>query len=253
MLSLLFVAMVTLDSPGVMLSRNEAEAMSSDQLEHLLLAEFPHDDIIGVELPDISSGAHGEIGDPSLSYISFQEQGSAGGGRLCMARRIVATFDVPDGEKSKALNERSADDSKRLFRVYGLPQTAVLNEDATDAVCASLPAERYASISSPPENERRLRQFIELTDAFDEGRQRALTIACGDWTRGEEQPCDADEALAKIDWARMSFVRAIDWPHGVSATRITFSQSDGPLIHAYLSGADTLSAAKITYAWPAPF
>lgn len=247
------LALATHQSPDVMLSRNEAEAMSSDQLEDLLLAEFPHDDIIGVELPDTGPGPHGKIGDPSLSYISFQERGSADSGRLCKARRIVTTFAEPDGSKSKPLSERSADDPKGLFRVYGLPQTAVLNEVATDAVCASLPIERYASLSPSPEHERRLRQFLELTDAFDEGRQSSVNIACGDWTRAEEKPCDADEALAKIDWARMSSVRAIDWPHGVFATRITFSQSDGPLILAYLSGADTISAAKITYAWPAPF
>lgn len=254
MLSLLVVALATPQSSNVMLSRNDAEAMSSDQLEDLLLAEFPHDDIIGVELPDTGPGPHGEIGDPSLSYISFQERGSADNGRLCKARRIVTTFDAPDDETGKPLSGRSADDPMRLFRVYGLPQTAVLDEVATDAACASLPIERYASLSPSPEHERRLRQFLELTDAFDEGRQRSVNIACGDWSKGgEEQPCDADEALAKIDWAGMSSVRAIDWPHGVSATRITFSQSDGPLIHAYLSGADTISAAKITYAWPAPF
>ncbi|MXO47075.1 hypothetical protein GRI69_02210 [Erythrobacter vulgaris] len=254
MLSLLVVALAPPQSSDVMLSRNEAEAMSSDQLEDLLLAEFPHDDIIGVELPDTGPGPHGEIGDPSLSHISFQERGSAGNGRLCKARRIVTTFDVPDGETGKPLSGRSADDPMRLFRVYGLPQTAVLDEVATDAACASLPIERYASLSPSPEHERRLRQFLELTDAFDEGRQRSVNIACGDWSKGaEEKPCDADEALAKIDWAGMLSVRAIDWPHGVSATRITFSQSDGPLIHAYLSEPDTISAAKITYAWPAPF
>jgi len=222
MLSLLVVALATLQSSNVMLSRNDAEAMSSDQLEDLLLAEFPHDDIIGVELPDTGPGPHGEIGDPSLSYISFQERGSADNGRLCKARRIVTTFDAPDDETGNPLSGRSADDPMRLFRVYGLPQTAVLDEVATDAACASLPIERYASLSPSPEHERRLRQFLELTDAFDEGRQRSVNIACGDWSKGaEEQPCDADEALAKIDWAGMSSVRAIDWPHGVSATRIS--------------------------------
>lgn len=92
MLSLLVMAVATPQSPDVMLSRNDAEAMSSDQLEDVLLAEFPHDDIIGVELPDTGPGPHGEIGDPTLSYISFQERGSADSGRLCKARRIVTTF-----------------------------------------------------------------------------------------------------------------------------------------------------------------
>ena len=253
MLGLLVMAMGAPQIPDAMLSRTEAEAMSSDKLADLLLAEFPHDDIVGANLPDTGPGPHGEIRDPSLGHISFQEQGSAGGGRLCKARRIVATFDWPDGESGKPLAERSADDPKRLFRVYGLPQTAVLSDIATDAACASLPNERYASLGQPPEHEQRLRQFIELTGAVDDTRQRALPIACGDWTGAEEQPCDADEAIAKIDWDRLSSVRPVDWPHGVSATRITFSQPDGPLIHAYLSGAETISAAKITYAWPAPF
>ena len=253
MLVFLMMAIATPQSSDVILSRDDAEAMSSDQMEDLLLAEFPHDDIIGVELPDTGRGPHGEMADPSLGYITFHERGRADSGLLCKARRIVVTFDLPDGVKSRPLSERSADDPKRLFNVNGLPQIAVLNDVATDGLCASLPSERYADISSSPEHERRLRQFIELTEAFDEGRQRAVNVACGDWTGAEEKPCDADEALAKIDWARMSFVRAIDWPHGVSATRITFSQSDGPLINAYLSGAGTISAAKITYALPAPF
>lgn len=253
MFSLLVMAMATPQSPDAMLSRTEAEAMSSDQLEDLLLAKFPHDDIVGVKLPGTGPGPHGEIGDPSLGHISFQEQGSAGGGRLCKARRIVATFDWPDGERGKPLTERSADDPKRLFRVYGLPQAAVLSETATDAACASVPSERYASLGQAPEHEQRLRQFIELTGAGDDGRKRALPIACADWTGAEEQHCDAAEAIAKIAWDRLSSVRPVDWPHGVSATRITFSQPEGPLIHAYLSGAETISAAKITYAWPAPF
>lgn len=253
MFSLLVVAMSTPQSSDVMLSRNEAQALSPEQLEELLLAEFPHDDIIEVEVPDTGPGLHGEIGDQSLSYISFQERGRADSGRLCKARRIVATFDVPDGGMSKPPSERSVDDPKRLFRVYGLPQIAVLNEVATDEMCASLPVERYAGLSSPPEHERRLRQFLELTDAFDKGRDRSVKIDCGDWTGAEEQPCDANEALARVDWDNLSSVRAIDWPHGVSATRITYQQPDGPLIHAYLSGGNTISAAKITYAWPAPF
>ena len=253
MLSLLVVAMSTAQNSDVMLSRNEAQSMSSEQLEELLLAGFPHDDIIEVELPDAGPGPHGETGDQSLRYISFQERGNADGGRLCKARRIVTTFDVPLDGTSKPPSERGVDDPKRLFRVYGLPQIAVLNELATDEMCASLPVERYASLGRSPEHERRLRQFLELTDAFDEGRYRSVDMECGDWTGAEEQPCDADEALAKLDWNKMSSVRALDWPHGVSATRITFSQSEGPLIHAYLSGADTISAMKITYAWPAPF
>ena len=253
MLVFLVMVMSTPQSSDVVLSRDDAEAMSSDQLEDLLLAEFPHDDIIGVELPDTGRGPHGEMADPSLGYITFHERGRADSGRLCKARRIVVTFDLPDGVKSKPLSERSADDPKRLFNVNGLPEIAVLNDVATDGLCASLPSERYADISSRPEHKRRLRQFIELTEAFDEGRQRAFNIACGDWTGAEEKPCEADEALAKVDLARMISVRAIDWPHGVSATRITFTQSDGPLIHAYLSGAETISAAKITYEWPALF
>ena len=254
MLSLLVVSMVAPQAADIILSRKEVQTMSSDQLEDLLLAEFPHDDIVRVDLPDSGNGPHGEPDNPALSHISFQEQGSAASGRLCKSRRIVANFAVPDGGKSKPFSERRADDPVRLFSVYGVPQTAVLDEVATDAACAALPVDRYATLSPSPEHERRLRQFLELTRTFDEGGQPSMTIACGDWTAGaKEQPCDADEALAKIDWAAMSSVNAIDWPHGVSATRITFSQSDDPLIHAYLSGANTLSAAKITYAWPAPF
>ena len=253
MFSLLVVVMSTAQSPDVLLSRNEAQALSSEQLEELLLAGFPHDDIIEVDLPDTAPGPHGETGDQSLSYISFQERGNADNGRLCKARRIIATFDVPDSGAGKPPSERSADDPKRLFRVYGLPQIAVLNEVATDEMCASLPIERFAGLSRPPEHERRLRQFLELTDAFDKGPYRSVVMDCGDWTGAEEQPCDADEALTRVDWIKMSSVQAVDWPHGVSATRITFSQSEGPLIHAYLSGSDTLSAVKVTYAWPAPY
>ena len=253
MLSLLLVAMATPQTPDVTLSRSAAEAMSSEQLEDMLLTDFPHDDIVGVELPDTGPGPHGELSDQSLRYITFQEQGSADTGRLCKARRIIATFTVLGDGESKPLRERRAGDLKRLFRVYGLAQTAVVDGAATDDVCASLPVERYAAISSAFEHERRLLQFIALTDALDEGRQPSVVITCGDRTRGKEQDCVADEALAKIDWTRLSSVRAIDWPHGVSATRITFSQPDGPLIHAYLSGAETISAAKIAYAWPAVF
>lgn len=253
MLSLLALAMAAPQSSDVVLSRTEARQMSADQLEELLLAEFPHDDITGVELPDVATGPGGNSGDPSMHYVAFREQGSADSGRMCKARRIVATFDVPNGETVKPLAERSADDPRRLFRVYGLPQIAVLDEAASDATCAALPAERYASLGSSPEHERRLRQFLELTDAFGKERRPPVEIACGDWTGAEERPCDAHEALARVDWGRMSSVRAVDWPHGVSATRITFSQPEGPLIHAYLSGTDAISAAKITYAWPAPF
>lgn len=253
MLSLLALSAAAVSTSEIVLSRTKAEAMSAEQLEEMLLADFPHGEIVSLRLPDTRPGPHGELTDPSLSYISFEEQGRADSGRLCRARTITVTFDWLDGGVGKPLSERSADDAKRLFRVKDRPQVAVLKDDATDALCAKLPVERYADLVPSPEHKQRLRQFLAITEAFNAGRELPLSPECGDWRGADEKPCDVRKALATIDWANLLSVREVDWPHGVPATRLSFSPTEGPLVHAYLSGTDNIDAAKLTYAWPAPF
>ena len=226
--------------------------MSSEQLVTGLLADFPHGEIAEVRLPDLS-GPHGEVTDPSLGYIAFEERGKAHEGRLCRSRTITAIFDWLDGGPGKPFSERSSDDPKRLFAVNDRPNVAVLGDDATDALCANLPVKRYAGLSPRPEHEQRLRQFIAMTESFHAGQELTLTPQCGNWRGVDEKPCDYEEALTKIDWEKLLAVTSTDWPHGVSATRLTFASADGPLIHAYLSGGEKIEAAKLTYAWPAPF
>ena len=251
--AILAVSAATAVPSEIVLSRTDAEAMSSEQLVALLLANFPHGEITEVRLPDIGPGPHGEWTDPSLGYIAFEERGKADGGRLCRSRTITTTFEWPDGGLGKPYKERSSGDPKRLFRVVDRPNVAVLDGDATDALCASLPAEGYGALSPQPEHEQRLRQFIAITEAFHAGQELAVTPQCGDWRGVDEKPCDYQEALAKIDWEEMLFVRETDWPHGVPATRLTFSPADGPLVHVYLAGHEKIEAVKLTYAWPAPF
>src|SRR5687768_6546412 len=187
----------------VVLSRTEAEAMSSEQLVTALLADFPHGEITEVRLPDVGSGRHGEATDPSLGYIVFDERGKAYGGRLCQSRNITATFDWLDGGVGKPFRERSPGDPKRLFQVSARPNVAVLDRDATDALCAGLTVRRYAGLSPAPEHEQRLRQFIAITDAFRAGHDLGVTPQCGDWRGLHEKPCSYEEALAKIDWENM--------------------------------------------------
>ncbi len=252
-LSVLAVSAATTIPADVVLSRTEAEAISSEHLVSELLANFPHEEITEVRLPDNRPGPHGEATDPSLGYIAFVERGKAYGGRLCRSRTITVIFDWPDGGLGKPLSERRADDPKRLFAVSHRPNVAVLGGAATDALCASLPVKRYAGLSPPPEHEQRLRQFIAMTEAFHASQELGVTPRCGDWRGVDEKPCDYEEALAKIHWEELFQVGSTDWPHGVPATHLSFSPVDGPVIHVHLSGRDKIEAAKLTYAWPAPF
>lgn len=249
----LATALAASAQPDIILSREDAEGMAAQDLAAAVLAEFPHGRIVQVKLPDIETIVHGTAPDPSLSYITFIEEGQAAAGRFCKARTIVATFDWLVGKKPKAYAERVRSDSKRLFAVNSRPTIAVLDGDATDADCSALPADRYAALSSSADHEMRLGQFLTLTERFGDGLAVGVPVQCGDWRGAEEKSCDAKRALESIDWSRLSSVQQIEWPHGNPATKITFTQAEGPLIHAYLSGESKIEAAKLTYAWPAPF
>jgi hypothetical protein len=201
MLSLMFLAAVA--QQDVILSRDQAEAMSDSELVELLLSDLPHGEIVAVQRSDRGPGPHGEASDPSLSYLTFFEQGAPADETFCQARQIIVTFDNLDGGQGKPFAERQSSDPKRLFAVSGRRLMAVMRDEKS---CAELPAAAYAQVDGDSA-EADLRVLYRLSRNARRGERAAPDTSCMNRLERPDAACDATEVLAQLDWSNLSSAR----------------------------------------------